>query len=159
MKFSLNCLLLGEISKRSFSVNINDKIIVENNTQVNFEDIKVSHIKFLVFCKISNKLNINVPENLELWKIDGTKVESNENNIKEFFTKDVIKENLGSDYMEPHKKLSRYFTKDDFVKGLINDEDIHIIVQLPAITGKCLEQKNQLYCLYHISHILFKYPI
>ncbi|PKK71976.1 hypothetical protein RhiirC2_777735 [Rhizophagus irregularis] len=68
--------------------------------------------------------------NLELWKVDGKKFKNNENKLEGFFTKDVIKNDLGGEYMESLHFLSRYFIKNKKIYG----EAIHIIVQVPATT-------------------------
>ncbi|PKY24681.1 hypothetical protein RhiirB3_472116 [Rhizophagus irregularis] len=56
MRMSLNCLLLGENSDKSFLVDIGKEIIVINgrkNTKI--RDIKISHIKYLVFCQMNDE--------------------------------------------------------------------------------------------------------
>ncbi|RGB24548.1 hypothetical protein C1646_804242 [Rhizophagus diaphanus] len=111
MYFSLNCLLLGEEFNNSFSVNIG---ATTENYEVNYDDIKVSHIKSLVFDRKSYKLkslNINNSDSLELWKVDSKKIENNENKLEGFSTKDDIKNYLGGEYMESQHFLSRYFIK------------------------------------------------
>lgn len=84
MKFSINCLLLGETPENSFSVDITDKIVVYNTCSTdNFlfdcNRILVSHFKSLVFNKISYKLkslNINNHNYLDLWRINDTNVKN-----------------------------------------------------------------------------------
>ncbi|PKC62916.1 hypothetical protein RhiirA1_443667 [Rhizophagus irregularis] len=80
MRMSLNCLLLGENSDKSFLVDIGKEIIVingRNNTKI--RDIKISHIKYLVFCQMNDE-NIK-PDVLVLWKVD-----------KKFEEKKIIRE-------------------------------------------------------------------
>lgn len=64
---SLNWLLLGETSEKSFSVDISNEIIVisdQNNILIKFKDIKISHTKYLVSRQMSDE-NIK-PAALEL---------------------------------------------------------------------------------------------
>jgi hypothetical protein len=79
------------------------KNIISNiNSQIKFNKLQVSHVKLLLFVNISSKLkplNINNSGSLEFWKVNGKKVDEQENNLEKFSTEDVIKANLGDVYI------------------------------------------------------------
>ncbi|PKY57575.1 hypothetical protein RhiirA4_478724 [Rhizophagus irregularis] len=130
---SLNCLLLGENSNKSFSVDVGEITVIpinQNSFQFKFNKIKISHIKILISCQMIDE-NIK-PATLLLWKVDGKKVEYNKDALKSFFSEDDIKEYLGGELMESRYMLTKYFTEENFEKI---EEEIHIIIQVLAVAA------------------------
>ncbi|RGB40666.1 hypothetical protein C1646_752992 [Rhizophagus diaphanus] len=79
MMLSLNCLILGQASEKSFTENIGETYKNDSDTG-----------------------------EMNLWKVDNKKVEEEENNLKEFTKSDII-EKLGGKEMVARFPLKRYF--------------------------------------------------
>ncbi|CAB4399715.1 unnamed protein product [Rhizophagus irregularis] len=129
MMFSLNCLFLGEASIRSIQVKISDTIIIDNCT-IQYEDITVSDVKFLILSKKGVSYST---DNLNLWKVDRDSVIKNDELLRTFSTENDIKEKLGGELMQPRLSLDEYFNEDSF-KDKKSKSAIHIIVQLLTTT-------------------------
>ncbi|GES91215.1 crinkler (CRN) family protein, putative [Rhizophagus clarus] len=130
MKFSLNCLFLGEASDQSIPVIIGEEIIVDNN-RIKYKDITVSNVKSLILSQRKIDCSLN---NLKLWIVDRVSIDKNDEMLEKFSTEDDIKEKLGGELMNPRNFLSKYFNENSF-----NDDEsksaVHIIVQLLTTTG------------------------
>ncbi|POG60016.1 hypothetical protein GLOIN_2v810277 [Rhizophagus irregularis DAOM 181602=DAOM 197198] len=129
MRMSLNCLLLGENSDKSFLVDIGKEIIVINGrNHTKIRDIKISHIKYLVFCQMNDE-NIK-PNALVLWKVDVKWLKIVKIVLKYFLPKMALKHILEASVWKPRYLLTKYFTKKKFEENKIIREAIHIIVQI-----------------------------
>ncbi|RIA87992.1 hypothetical protein C1645_826991 [Glomus cerebriforme] len=136
MVFTLNCLFLGQASKRSIPVIISKKTTV-GSSSIKYKDITVSHVKLLI---LSGKgMSDYSLDKLDLWKVDRASVNKNDEALETFSTEDDIKEKLGGELMKPQFPLSKYFNENSF-----NDDEnkfaIHIIVQLLTTTAGLSQQ-------------------
>ncbi|PKK62364.1 hypothetical protein RhiirC2_759668 [Rhizophagus irregularis] len=112
MMVSINCLLLGKTSfVDTFVVNVAKESDIHGSL-VKFDDLKISDLKFLVY----NEINHDIKDKL-----------------KHVTTKDDIIEKFGGEQLIPI-----FLVKKVFFEQLLVDENIHVIIQLPAATGKCL---------------------
>src|SRR3954470_6374125 len=123
MEVSLNCIFLGMTTlSDSFTVPICDKNDI-NGIEVNFNDLKIRDLKFLIWNKKKEMLRINDPDDLKLWKV------ALGDNLKDIITEEQIK-NKGEELL-PTTHFSEYFSNNDAVDASL------VIIQVPA-TGKCL---------------------
>ncbi|PKY46706.1 hypothetical protein RhiirA4_461645 [Rhizophagus irregularis] len=116
MKLSINCLLLGKTSfDDTFVVNIADK----NAVNVNIKDLKISDLKFLIWNKKKDMLEINDPDIMTFWKVDIAYDDKDKlKHITSEDTDDNIKKKLGGMKLIPIISFK--------------NENIHVIVQVPA---------------------------
>lgn len=125
---SLNCLVLGETSfKNVFSVDIGNKNIVDGEI-IDSSNLKISHLKTHIWNEKKDAFQIKDPDSLNLWKVDIS--EDNEYKLKDVSTEKDIEVKLSGEMLNPNRKFEFYFPH---LKNTIN---IHIIVQVPAATGK-----------------------
>ena len=92
--------------------------------------------------------------NIDHWKVDGKKVDEEENNLKEF-TEDDIKDRLGGQKMN-----LRFLLKDYFDAVNLNLRDIHVFI-VSTSTGKCLPTfylSNKKYPLTNLIYLLALEP-
>ncbi|GBC22226.1 uncharacterized protein OCT59_024085 [Rhizophagus irregularis] len=125
---SLNCLILGQASEKSFTENIGERYSDDNNVEIKFSEFKVSHFKEMLFRRGEVKDVVRNTGEMDLWKIDSMKVNEEEDNLKEF-TESDIREKLGGELMNPQSSLSEYFNENSF-KDEGSKSAVHIIVQL-----------------------------
>ncbi|RGB25857.1 hypothetical protein C1646_771176 [Rhizophagus diaphanus] len=125
---SLNCLILGQASEKSFTENIGERYSDYNNVEIKFSEFKVSHFKEMLFRRGEVKDVVRNTGEMDLWKIDSMKVNEEEDNLKEF-TENDIREKLGGELMNPQSSLSEYFNENSF-KDEGSKSAVHIIVQL-----------------------------
>ena len=131
MMLSLNWLILGQASEKSLTENIGETYKDNNNVGINFSDFKVSHFKEMLFRRDEVKDIVRNTGEMDLWKVDGKKVDEEENNLKEF-TESDIKDKLGGEKMIP-----RFMLEDYFKANKTNIRDIHVFI-VSTTTGKCL---------------------
>ncbi|PKK57905.1 hypothetical protein RhiirC2_797199 [Rhizophagus irregularis] len=125
---SLNCLVLGDTSfKNVFSVDIGNKNIVDGEI-IDSSNLKISHLKTHIWNEKKDAFQIKDPDSLNLWKVDIS--EDNEYKLKDVSTEKDIEVKLSGEMLNPNSKFEFYFPH---LKNTIN---IHIIVQVPAATGK-----------------------
>ena len=96
MMLSLNCLILGRASEKSFTEDIGEEYDTDDKVKIKFVDFKVSHLKEKLFRRQIIKDIASSSEYIDLWKVDGKKVDEEENNLKEF-TESDIKEKIGGE--------------------------------------------------------------
>jgi hypothetical protein len=79
---SLNCLLLGKTSfDDAFAINVVNVTEI-NCVTVEFDDLKISDLKFLIWNREKDTLGIDDPDIMKLWKVDVA--ESEEYRLEEF---------------------------------------------------------------------------
>ncbi|PKY31700.1 hypothetical protein RhiirB3_475297 [Rhizophagus irregularis] len=124
MVVSINCLLLGKTSfHNTFAVNlVNDSDIC--GSLVNINNLKISDLKYLIYNEINHDIKFNY-QDIDLWKVDITENEGNK--LKHVTTEDDIKKKLGGKKLVPIHSVKKHF-----LEQLLVDENIHVIVQLPA---------------------------
>ncbi|GBC05179.1 hypothetical protein RclHR1_06080008 [Rhizophagus clarus] len=122
MMLSLNCLILGRASEKSFIEDIGEEYDTDDKVKIKFVDFKVSHLKEKLFRRQIIKDITSSSEYIDLWKVDGKKVNEEENNLKEF-TESDIKEKLGG-----VKMISRFPLEDYFKAKETNIRDIHVFI-------------------------------
>ncbi|RGB22978.1 hypothetical protein C1646_677445 [Rhizophagus diaphanus] len=132
MMLSLNCLILGQASDKSFTENIGKTYYDDSNVEIDFSYFKVSHFKEKLFREQIIKNTILDKNEMDLWKVNSQKVDDEEKKLEEF-TEDDIKDKL-----EGEKMISRYLVSSYFkVDQKMDVQGIHIFV-VPTSTGKCL---------------------
>ncbi|CAG8513707.1 14506_t:CDS:2 [Funneliformis mosseae] len=95
MMLSLNCLILGQASKKGFTEDIGERYTNDDNLEVEFSKFKVSHlIEKLIRRQTIKDINQN-SEHIDLWKVDSTKVDEEDVNLEKF-TESDIKSKLGA---------------------------------------------------------------
>ncbi|PKK56331.1 hypothetical protein RhiirC2_721932, partial [Rhizophagus irregularis] len=125
MVVSINCLLLGKTSfNDTFAVNIANNNDIRGSL-VNINNLKISDLKFLIWNRKKDTLGVNDSDIIELWKVDIA--ENDENKLKHVTTEDDIKKELGGKKLKPLHSIKKHF-----LEQLLVDENIHVIVQLPA---------------------------
>ncbi|EXX77845.1 hypothetical protein RirG_020140 [Rhizophagus irregularis DAOM 197198w] len=122
MVLSLNCLILGQASDKSFTQDIGEKYCDDSDVEVEFSDFKVSHFKEKLFHEQIIKNIIQEKNEMELWKVNSQKVVEEENNLKDF-TESDIEDKLGGKKMDP-----RFLLKDYFKAKETNIRDIHVFI-------------------------------
>ncbi|GES92452.1 hypothetical protein GLOIN_2v583658 [Rhizophagus clarus] len=130
MMLSLNCLILGRASEKSFTEDIGEEYDTDDKVKIKFVDFKVSHLKEKLFRRQIIKDITSSSEYIDLWKVDGKKVNEEENNLKEF-TESDIKEKLGGVKMVGKNKLKSYFIK----MSEEEEEDIHVFIVSTTTAG------------------------
>ncbi|RGB22845.1 hypothetical protein C1646_677547 [Rhizophagus diaphanus] len=124
---SINCLLLGNTSfADTFVVTISKENNI-NGSLVKFDELKISHLKYLVYNKITHKINFNY-EDINLWKVNIAFEESDK--LKHVTTEDDIEEKFKGELLIPI-----FAVKTLFLELPVN-ENIHVIVQVPAFSFK-----------------------
>uniref|UniRef100_U9TB11 Crinkler effector protein N-terminal domain-containing protein n=1 Tax=Rhizophagus irregularis (strain DAOM 181602 / DAOM 197198 / MUCL 43194) TaxID=747089 RepID=U9TB11_RHIID len=128
---SLNCLILGQASKKSLTENIGETYEDDSGVVIEFSKFTVSNFKEKLFHREEVKVIVQNTGKMDLWKVDGKKVYEEENNLKEF-TKSDIKDKLRGEKMIPQFPLEDYFKAKE-----TNIQDIHVFI-VSTSTGKCL---------------------
>ncbi|CAG8721940.1 14510_t:CDS:1, partial [Funneliformis mosseae] len=102
MKISLNCIFLGTTDlSDSFTVPVCDKNDINGNV-IDFDDLKIGDLKFLIWNKKKGMLKIDDPDTLILWKV------ALGDYLKDIITEEQIK-NKG-EVLVPIELLSNYFS-------------------------------------------------
>ena len=89
MELSLNCLVLGQTSKKSFTENIGERYNDDSGVEIKFSEFTVLNFKEKLFRRNSVKKAVQDPDSMDLWKVDSKKVEEEKNNLKEFTESDI----------------------------------------------------------------------
>ncbi|PKK55849.1 hypothetical protein RhiirC2_764549, partial [Rhizophagus irregularis] len=100
MILSLNCLIPGQASDKCFAEDIGETYYDDSNIVVEFSDFKVSHFKEKLFRREEVKVKVQNTSKIDLWKVDGKKVDKEENNLIEF-NESNIKDKLRGKKMNP----------------------------------------------------------
>jgi len=111
------------LSDDSFTVHVCDKNDI-NGKKVNFVDLKIGDLKFLIWNKKKRMLKIDDPDALNLWKV------SLGDNLKDIIITEEQIKNKG-EKLVPIRLFSDYFSNKEVANNSL------IIVQAPT-TGKCL---------------------
>ncbi|GBC29852.2 hypothetical protein GLOIN_2v1483424 [Rhizophagus irregularis DAOM 181602=DAOM 197198] len=122
MMLSLNCLILGQASKKSLTENIGETYEDDSGVVIEFSKFTVSNFKEKLFHREEVKVIVQNTGKMDLWKVDGKKVYEEENNLKEF-TKSDIKDKLRGEKMIPQFPLEDYFKAKE-----TNIQDIHVFI-------------------------------
>ena len=123
MKVSLNCIFLGTTTiSNSFAVSLKEKNNEIEKTLVDYDDVKIVHLKFLIWNKKKGMLKIDDSDTLNLWKV------ASDVNLEDIITEEQIK--AKGEKLVPIKYVSEYFLDKT------EADDSLIIVQVP--TGKCI---------------------
>ncbi|GBC08529.1 hypothetical protein RclHR1_08190005 [Rhizophagus clarus] len=128
MERSLNCLILGETTfDNIFTLDICTKNIIDNK-MINKSQLKVSHLKALIWNKKTHvgKFKVKDPDSLNLWKVDISEID--EDKLKYVSVEKDIEDKLGGKILRPGKFYSTYFPDDEKPT-----ENVRIIVVLPLI--------------------------
>ncbi|CAB4487556.1 unnamed protein product [Rhizophagus irregularis] len=107
----------------TFVVNVAKESDIHGSL-VKFDDLKISDLKFLVYNEINHDIKFNYKD-IDLWKVDIAYGERDK--LKHVTTKDDIIEKFGGEQLIPI-----FSVKKVFFEQLLVDENIHVIVQLPA---------------------------
>ncbi|PKC03234.1 hypothetical protein RhiirA5_424071 [Rhizophagus irregularis] len=129
MMLSLNCLILGQASKRCFTENIGETYKNDSGVAIKFSKFTVSNFTEKLFRRGEVKDIFRNTGEMNLWKVDDKKVEEEENNLKEFTKSDIIEKLRGKE-MVARFPLKRYFD----VNQEMDIEGIHIFI-VPTSTG------------------------
>uniref|UniRef100_U9TUA3 Uncharacterized protein n=1 Tax=Rhizophagus irregularis (strain DAOM 181602 / DAOM 197198 / MUCL 43194) TaxID=747089 RepID=U9TUA3_RHIID len=119
---SLNCLILGQASKKSLTENIGETYEDDSGVVIEFSKFTVCNFKEKLFRREEVKVIVQNTGKMDLWKVDGKKVDEEENNLKEF-TESDIKDKLGGEKMNPRFPLEDYFKAKE-----TNIRDIHVFI-------------------------------
>jgi hypothetical protein len=119
-------LVLGRTSDNVITKYIGEESEIDG-VQVEFDQLTVAGFKKLLL----HEELLGGITNMDLWKVDGKKVNEEENNLNEF-TESDIKEKLGGEKMIPRFPLEDYFKSKE-----IDIRDIHVFI-VSTSTGKCL---------------------
>ncbi|CAG8464925.1 17579_t:CDS:2 [Rhizophagus irregularis] len=84
MMLSLNCLILGQASKKSLTENIGETYEDDSGVVIEFSKFTVCNFKEKLFRREEVKVIVQNTGKMDLWKVDGKKVNEEENNLKEF---------------------------------------------------------------------------
>ncbi|PKY19691.1 DUF1703-domain-containing protein [Rhizophagus irregularis] len=122
MMLSLNCLILGQASKKSLTENIGETYEDDSGVVIEFSKFTVCNFKEKLFRREEVKVIVQNTGKMDLWKVDGKKVNEEENNLKEF-TESDIKDKLGGEKMIPQFPLEDYFKAKE-----TNIRDIHVFI-------------------------------
>src|SRR5688572_8677560 len=122
MMLSLNCLILGQASEKSLTENIGETYEDDSGVVIKFSEFTVSNFKEKLFRREEVKVIVQNTGKMDLWKVDGKKVDEEENNLKEF-TESDIKDKLGGEKMIPRFPLEDYFKAKE-----TNIRDIHVFI-------------------------------
>ncbi|GBC07962.1 hypothetical protein RclHR1_07810004 [Rhizophagus clarus] len=120
---SLNCLILGQAFEKSLTENIGEIYKDDDGIVIKFSKFTISNFKEKLFCREEVKVIFQNTGEMDLWKVDGKKVEEEKDNLKEF-TVDDIKDKLGGVMMAGRNKLKSYFGKISEEE----EEDIHVFI-------------------------------
>ncbi|PKY22153.1 hypothetical protein RhiirB3_435988 [Rhizophagus irregularis] len=123
MMLSLNCLILGQASKRCFTENIGETYKNDSGVAIKFSKFTVSNFTEKLFRRGEVKDIFRNTGEMNLWKVDDKKVEEEENNLKEFTKSDIIEKLRGKE-MVARFPLKRYFD----VNQEMDIEGIHIFI-------------------------------
>ncbi|PKC06227.1 DUF1703-domain-containing protein [Rhizophagus irregularis] len=119
---SLNCLILGQASEKSLTENIGETYEDDSGVVIEFSKFTVCNFKEKLFRREEVKVIVQNTGKMDLWKVDGKKVNEEENNLKEF-TESDIKDKLGGEKMIPQFPLEDYFKAKE-----TNIRDIHVFI-------------------------------
>ncbi|PKC56819.1 DUF1703-domain-containing protein [Rhizophagus irregularis] len=122
MMLSLNCLILGQASEKSLTENIGETYEDDSGVVIEFSKFTVCNFKEKLFRREEVKVIVQNTGKMDLWKVDGKKVNEEENNLKEF-TESDIKDKLGGEKMIPQFPLEDYFKAKE-----TNIRDIHVFI-------------------------------
>ena len=95
MMLSLNCLILGQASEKSFTEIIGEKYFDDDQVEIKFSNFTVSKFKEKLFRRKIVKDKVESPDEMDIWKVE-LDIKSFNNKI---YTEDDIK-NCGTK-MEP----------------------------------------------------------
>ena len=95
MMLSLNCLILGQASEKSFTETIGEKYFDDDQVEIKFSNFTVSKFKEKLFRRKIVKDKVESPDEMDIWKVE-LDIKSFNNKI---YTEDDIK-NCGTK-MEP----------------------------------------------------------
>jgi hypothetical protein len=146
MEGSLNCLVLGEISFNNvFSVDICNKIIVDNKI-ANKSQLKVSHLKALIWSKKIHTFQIKDPDSLNLWKVNIN--EKDEDKLKSVSIEKDIEDKFGGELLKPGKFYNSYFNDEK------PTENVRIIVVLPPVSVSQCFTSNKKFLIFFCSYCI-----
>ena len=120
----------------SFAVSIKEENNNINGTLVNYNNVKIVHLKHLI-CLETN-INIGNYNGLNLWKV------ASGVNLEDIITEEQIEDK--GEKLVPINYVSKYFP------GQAEADDSLIIVQVP--TGKCLPMVYLSNKKFALSHVL-----
>jgi hypothetical protein len=119
----LSCYVLG--TGTIFSIPFSDKIVIKKE-EYSIESLTIDILKKYIWeCEKENLKFTDNAFKLDLWHV-------NVEEVVDIFNEDDIVQKLKGNKMKPNFLFSRYFIDKP------SEGNIHIIIQPPATTGKCL---------------------
>ena len=133
----LNCFILG--TGTGFSIPLSEKVSIKHD-DYSINSLTIDILKKYIWEREKDILKdlTNHASKLELWHV-------NVEEVVDVLNEDDIVQKLGGNKMKPNFVFSKYFI------GEPPEGKIHIIIQPPATTGKCLpifylSNKDSFFC-------------
>lgn len=137
MCISLNCFILGYSIHTIFSINLGEKVII-NDIEHDIKKLQISHLKKYIFLMKKSKFSIDDSDDMDLWKVDVS-----EDELINVSTEEDIKK-LNGEKMRPLTML-----RDNFPDNPQRCK-VHIIITASATTtSKCLTSQSFISILFN----------
>ena len=134
MAILLTCFILCDATDSIFTVRLSDPVIVDKteNTEVEISKLKISDLREYIWRKEKLETRIDNHRGMSLWKVNVCK-----DKLEGVSTEEEIRTKLKGKMMGANKlfRNEEYFPADHSSDTI---ENVHIIVIIPASTGKCL---------------------